>query len=450
MNQIKSLIVDDDFVSRTKMSAILGKFGVCQSCHSGQAALEAFVDATNNNKPFQLITLDINMPGMDGKVVLSQIRAMEESRRTPASEQAKILMVTSISDRKMVIKTISAGCNDYLLKPFGARDVITKLEQLSLIKPQGKFEKEHETVQLAEPDDLPSVDAYSAMPQISLSEAVKQTLADLKKGQINLPPQPGIYMELSAMIAQEEPVRQIAQLLKKDLVITGKLIQIANSSYFRGLKDCQNLLEALSRLGMQVTKRQVSALCLRPVYLRAEKDEPHFKDLAANLWKHSLCCGFLSEYFAEKLALRCRLDPFTSGLMADVGKVILLEIVEGLIKRGRFSPPPNEAEIIVTLSQHHGLFGASLLNNWRFHQGYQEIAYYQGGDYGGSIAKHESLLVGFASEVATAIINDNIEASLDPLCQGEFGSLVQLSKGNLKLMISEISEKLPELLKAFN
>ncbi|NVL89571.1 MAG: response regulator [Desulfobacterales bacterium] len=127
---MRILVVDDELVSRNKMKKMLGKFGKCEVVERGSAAITAFKNAWENWRPFDLITLDITMPEMDGKKVLSEIRRIEEENKVPGRKQVKILMVTAHSDPDTVMSCAHLGCDDYLLKPFSPHALATKLKEL--------------------------------------------------------------------------------------------------------------------------------------------------------------------------------------------------------------------------------------------------------------------------------------------------------------------------------
>jgi len=104
--------------------------GECEAVESGSAAIAAFKKAWETWMPFDLITLDITMPEMDGTEVLYAIREIEKEKKIPIEKQVKILMATSHSDKDTVITSIQAGCDDYIVKPFDREVIIKKLEKL--------------------------------------------------------------------------------------------------------------------------------------------------------------------------------------------------------------------------------------------------------------------------------------------------------------------------------
>ena len=129
---MRILIVDDEVVSRKKMHKILESIGKCDTAENGQEALEKFYDCANQGRFYHLITLDVSMPDMDGLEVLKLIREFEIKNNVPKDKIVKILMVTANSDKKTVIDSIGAGCDNYIVKPFNKDVVSEKFTALGL------------------------------------------------------------------------------------------------------------------------------------------------------------------------------------------------------------------------------------------------------------------------------------------------------------------------------
>ena len=62
--------------------------------------------------PVDLVTLDVNMPEMDGLTCLQEIRA------NSAYNDLKVIMITSESEKTMVVEAVKSGASGYLVKPF--------------------------------------------------------------------------------------------------------------------------------------------------------------------------------------------------------------------------------------------------------------------------------------------------------------------------------------------
>lgn len=127
---MKILVVDDEMISREKMKMIMSHFGECEAVESGAEAVEKFVGAWNSWSPYDLISLDVQMPEMDGVDVLKRIRGMERDKNVPESKRVKVVMVTARSDKDTIMTSIQAGCNDYVVKPFDKTIVAKKLTQM--------------------------------------------------------------------------------------------------------------------------------------------------------------------------------------------------------------------------------------------------------------------------------------------------------------------------------
>jgi two-component system chemotaxis response regulator CheY len=127
---MKTLIVEDDFVSRKVMMAYLHPLGECDIAANGTEALEAFLLAHADGVPYTLITLDIMMPEMNGQEVLKRIRQTEEARLL---SPAKIIMTTALGDSENVMTAFKNQCEGYLVKPIMHAEFTGLLRELGLM-----------------------------------------------------------------------------------------------------------------------------------------------------------------------------------------------------------------------------------------------------------------------------------------------------------------------------
>jgi PAS domain S-box-containing protein len=112
------LIVDDDLPSLSTLSSMLTTEGYeVRGVPDGQMALTVI-----DNKPPELILLDIKMPGMDGFEVCRQIKADEKSSGIP------ILFLSALDELKDKVKGFTVGAVDFITKPFQAEEVLTRVD----------------------------------------------------------------------------------------------------------------------------------------------------------------------------------------------------------------------------------------------------------------------------------------------------------------------------------
>jgi len=130
---MKFLLVDDEFVSRQKAHKILSQYGECDVAINGLEALNAFVRAHNENDPYNLIFLDINMPDLDGNVVLQKIRQWEDSRDITTSDIVKIIMLSADDSEDTIKGSLKAGCEAYIVKPINRDKLAAAFKQVHYI-----------------------------------------------------------------------------------------------------------------------------------------------------------------------------------------------------------------------------------------------------------------------------------------------------------------------------
>ncbi len=127
------LIVDDDGVCRAVMAAMLSSYGQCHFATDGQQAVAAVSKALDHGCPYDLICLDLVMPGFSGHDTLSAIRQIESQHGIYGSDGAKVIMTTSLYDSKHCIQSFREGCESYLTKPIRQTELLDMLRRLELI-----------------------------------------------------------------------------------------------------------------------------------------------------------------------------------------------------------------------------------------------------------------------------------------------------------------------------
>jgi Response regulators consisting of a CheY-like receiver domain and a winged-helix DNA-binding domain len=131
---MKILIAEDDFASRKFMMRFLSKYGECDVTVDGGEAVEAFKMALDQGEGYDLICMDIMMPGIDGFQALKQIRNIENEYNIPEEKTTKIIMTTALSEGKNVTKAFELGCTAYAGKPIDRDKFENELRKLDLIR----------------------------------------------------------------------------------------------------------------------------------------------------------------------------------------------------------------------------------------------------------------------------------------------------------------------------
>lgn len=343
---MKILIVDDEKISRNILLKKLEHIGDSIAVDDGFKALAEFDKAVKNKTLFDLIALDVSMPKMDGKQLLSKIRKKEKALKIVKKDQVKIIMVTSRMNVSTIKECIKLGCNGYLLKPVNKYQLMETLAHMGLTPPH-KIQD----------------DQRKSSAQI-VSEIIKR----FYKGQINLPVLSQIVQEIQGLMDKGDPsIDDLAEIIKKDIVISSRLISIANSPLYSGVDKADDLNTALLRLGVKTTNGLISALATKDLF---NTDNKALNALLEKLWNHSFACACLGKRISEELGLKTCENIFLMGVVHDIGKLLLLKVLMDIDPEMSFE----SVEIQSAIHEIHTTFGAALLKKMRFSSEFIQIA----------------------------------------------------------------------------
>ena len=117
----RALVVEDEPAIRelVRFHLDLAGFAV-DEVDDGRRALDRSRDAT-----FDLILLDVMLPGLDGISVCRAIRA------EPANGTTPILMITARDGESDTVLGLESGADDYLTKPFGVRELMARITAIT-------------------------------------------------------------------------------------------------------------------------------------------------------------------------------------------------------------------------------------------------------------------------------------------------------------------------------
>lgn len=131
---MRVLIAEDDFVARRILKEILSPYGDCDVVVDGEEAVRAFQLAHEEQNPYHLVCLDIMMPNLDGQDALKRIRAIENERGIEKKTEAKVIMITALSDPKTVFNAFyRGGATAYIVKPIDKTKLLNEIRQFGLI-----------------------------------------------------------------------------------------------------------------------------------------------------------------------------------------------------------------------------------------------------------------------------------------------------------------------------
>ncbi|MBD0256560.1 MAG: PAS domain S-box protein, partial [Cytophagales bacterium] len=117
LDHVRLLLVEDNEINRKVATKFLNKWGIQPDyAHNGVQAIEKI-----NEKQYDLILMDLQMPEMDG------YEAAKVIRETKARESIPIIALTASAMHDVAQKIFDAGMNDFIMKPFHPDDLYQKI-----------------------------------------------------------------------------------------------------------------------------------------------------------------------------------------------------------------------------------------------------------------------------------------------------------------------------------
>ena len=128
----KILVIDDSPVQAGFLSSILADDYELTTCNTAEEGLKAAKEGD-----FSLILLDVVMPGMDGFMLLQELKAVEITRYVP------VILLTSLSDVQYEERGLLLGAVDYVTKPFNPTIIKARVNtHIQLYRYQSRFKEQ--------------------------------------------------------------------------------------------------------------------------------------------------------------------------------------------------------------------------------------------------------------------------------------------------------------------
>ena len=130
LNSIEILLIEDSPSDATLTMQSLQQAKITNTLHwveTGEAAMDFLYqrgEYVNAPRP-DLILLDLNLPGMDGREILTEVKANPNLRRIP------VVVLTTSSDEADVLRSYDLHANCYVTKPFDVQQFIQVIQLIS-------------------------------------------------------------------------------------------------------------------------------------------------------------------------------------------------------------------------------------------------------------------------------------------------------------------------------
>lgn len=129
---MRCLIVDDETICRKSVALVLKGMAHCDEAANGSEAVIKFSEALKKDEPYDVICLDIIMPGMDGHDTAREIRRIESEMSS--SKKTNIIMLTVLDSVNDAMRSFCyANSTAYMVKPASKDKFIRTFKEVGLL-----------------------------------------------------------------------------------------------------------------------------------------------------------------------------------------------------------------------------------------------------------------------------------------------------------------------------
>lgn len=159
-------------------------------------------------------------------------------------------------------------------------------------------------------------------PDAKVSTATNEEIAVAIK---DLKPIPQVALKVLRLMNENRyAIEAIANEIRKDQVITARMLQLANSALFGAKKDITSLDHAVVFLGQELLVKLVLTAAVQGYY---EQTGMGYALCKGGVYYHSLGCAYVAEILARQTGKEEPARAYTAGLLHDIGKVALDQYV---------------------------------------------------------------------------------------------------------------------------
>ena len=185
-----------------------------------------------------------------------------------------------------------------------------------------------------------------------------------------------VFNSASSRIQQEmakpEPsIQVIEKIITSDQALSSQVLKIANSSFYRGLAEIGTVRAAILRLGFKEIEQVVVLATSRQHFNSSDKS---INLVMKKLWQHAVGCAYGTVWLARRYTYGVdQSQAFFGGLFHDVGKLLVLVIIEQ-VKRRNKTLKITDALLLEAMDKLHPREGAKLLAQWNMPEYFCVIA----------------------------------------------------------------------------
>lgn len=182
----------------------------------------------------------------------------------------------------------------------------------------------------------------------------------------DLPSIPIVLTEIINMLDDENlKSKVLAETIERDQMLTTRVLRVANSPYYGFTRKISTVELAIALIGINTIRDIVTGIMVKRIFVDNHRSVINMD----SYWKYSIFCAGATKYFASKLKYRPLGESFVTGLMHDMGVLLLStyfyheykEVLIQLEMDSRYSLVQAEQKILQT---NHAEVASWLADKW--------------------------------------------------------------------------------------
>lgn len=199
------------------------------------------------------------------------------------------------------------------------------------------------------------------MAATEIEQFWQDLISDIKNNRVVLPALPEVALRTRKVLdSGQVNSTQIAKVISADVVLSTRLLRVANSPLYRTSQQIDDIKTAVTRLGTTNVRSLVTSLAMEQLY-QNKLASPLKKRMLAQNWEHGVHVAALAHVLADRYT---SLDPdeaMLAGLIHDIGKLPIMEYSERLPEL-----TSDERKFNKVLEVLHSRVGGLILKAWKF------------------------------------------------------------------------------------
>ncbi len=188
--------------------------------------------------------------------------------------------------------------------------------------------------------------------------------SEIASNTLELPVFNQVALKLQETLGDEDAtIEDIESLIMEDPSLAGQILKVANSAFYKGLGEINTIKHAILRLGSEQVATLAMVATQKQTYL---SHDPVIKEYMDKLWVHSFASAVGCRWLAQNSGYASDANvAFLAGLLHDIGKLVIIKILEKLRSENRIpGTVTTEAIFEILESTMHTTCGFELVTAW--------------------------------------------------------------------------------------